>query len=305
MKNRIRALRGATGLLYLGPLLAGACGAGWSVIPVFVALFLLWLVVLRPQDWPQSLEDWQSPDAWIGLTTRVVVQFVLVLLCYGVGAGFAGVTGLPFEVPLVLPVLLSLAAVPLARLAWPDTLAVANLFLQESYGQPPEAPVEDGQPGSRARRRDIALQLAQPMIGLPAETRTETIAAHLRALATHVAADDLFEALLDCHGAGPDRPALRRALILHATSPQTVEACPGRAAPVVALQVAGREPELLRLFADCCRQLLDQHADAWGECPNQSALEAARRGADGAAAEALARLIAMNRSLAPLAAEVN
>lgn len=304
MKNRIRALRGATGLLYFGPLLAGACGAGWSVIPVFVALFLLWLVVQRPQDWPQSLEDWQSPDAWIGLTTRVAVQLILVLLCYGIGAGFAAVTGLAFDVPMVLPVLLSLAAVPLARLAWPQTLGVANLYLQDAYGQP-EAASDDGQPAGRARRRDIALQLAQPMIDLPAQVQTETIAAHLRALATHVAADDLFEVLMERHGVEPDRSVLRRALILHATSPQTVEACPGRATPVVALQVAGREPELLRLFADCCRQLLDQDVDAWGECPNQSALEAARRGADGAASEALARLIAMNRSLAPLAAEVN
>lgn len=305
MKNRIRALRGATGLLYFGPLLAGACGAGWSVIPVFVALFLLWLVVLRPQDWPQSLEDWQSPDAWIGLTTRVVVQLILVLLCYSIGAGFAGMTGLPFDIPMVLPILLSLAAVPLARLVWPHTLGVTmDLFLQDAYGQP-EALSVDGQPVSRAQRREIALQLAQPMIGLPADAQTDTIAAHLRALATHVAADDLFDALMERHGAEPDRSVLRRALILHATSPQTVEACPGRATPVVALQVAGREPELLRMFADCCRQLLDQDVDAWGECPNQSALEAARRGADGPAAESLARLIAMNRSLAPLAAEVN
>lgn len=302
MKNRIRALRGATGLLYFGPFLAGVGGAGWSVIPVFVALFLLWLVVLRPQDWPQHVEDWQSPDAWIGLVTRVVVQVVLVLVCYGIGAAITGATGFAPDLPLVLPVLMSLAAVPLARLIWPRSLGMAmDLFLDSAADE-----VDEGrQPNNRAERRRQAQRMAQPLLALPRDTPTETIAAHLRAMAAHVAPDDLFDVLMARHGAEPDHSVLRRALILHGTSVQTVEACPGRATPVIALQLAEQEPELLRMFADNCRQLLDEHADAWGECPNQSALEAARRMADGPAAESLARLIAMNRSLAPLAAAAN
>lgn len=292
------------GLLYFGPFLSGLGSAGWSVIPVFVTLFLLWLVVMRPQDWPQSLEDWQSPDAWIGLVTRVAVQIVLVLASYGLGRALLPVTGGAVDLPQVLPVLISLVAIPLARLVWPRSMGVAmDLFLDEAHQQIAGAAADHS--ASRQERCALALRLVQPLAGLPAETPTESIAAHLRAMATYGAADDLFAALQERLAADPAHSVLCRALILHATLPQTVEACPGQATPVVALRVAGRDSDLLRLFALQCRQLLDEHADAWGECPNQSALEAARRGADGPAAEALARLIAMNRSLAPLAAEVS
>ena len=59
MRSRLRLLMGATALLYLGPVLAGLGGFGWSVVPVFTAIFLLWLIVLRPHQWPQRLR-WGS-----------------------------------------------------------------------------------------------------------------------------------------------------------------------------------------------------------------------------------------------------
>jgi hypothetical protein len=48
MHNKLRLLMGTTALLYLGPLLAGLRGFGWPVVPVFAAIFVLWLIVLRP-----------------------------------------------------------------------------------------------------------------------------------------------------------------------------------------------------------------------------------------------------------------
>jgi hypothetical protein len=305
MIYRLRIVQGATGLLYIGPLLAGFGGAGLAVVPVFVAIFLLWLIVLRPQDWPGNLVDWQRPDAWFALLVRVIVQIVLVLLCFGIGRGFAGVTDLMTDIPAWLPVALSIGAVALGRLAWPvGQDGAMELFLDQALASIHALDASKIDPAARADRLTMADRMLQPLMDLPDTTAIETICAHLTALAPHVAPDDLFDCLqARLQGVDPAPGVLRRAIILHATSPQTVEACAGRAVPVVALRVAGRDSALLRLFAERCRDLLDQHVDAWGECPNQAALEAARRGADGPAAEALARLIAMNRSLAPLAAE--
>ena len=54
MQNRVRLLMGASALLYMGPLLAGLSGMGWAALPVFMALFALWLVVMRPAQWPRD-----------------------------------------------------------------------------------------------------------------------------------------------------------------------------------------------------------------------------------------------------------
>lgn len=49
-----------------------------------------------------------------------------------------------------------------------------------------------------------------------------------------------------------------------------------------------------------CAALLQEDIDAWGDCPNNAALEAAQAGTSGAAARALADLMALNLRLAPL-----
>ena len=69
MGFRLRVLQIATACLYLGPLLAGLGGYGWRVVPVFAAIFLLWLIALRPQEWPQSRADWMQPDTWMAMVT--------------------------------------------------------------------------------------------------------------------------------------------------------------------------------------------------------------------------------------------
>ena len=97
MLNRITALRLATALLYFGPLLAGLSGAGWAFIPIFVVLFVLWLLFLHP-------ELSTSPE-WLALLERAAVQALLVAILFGIGRGLGGVTGLPLPLPVWLTVI--------------------------------------------------------------------------------------------------------------------------------------------------------------------------------------------------------
>lgn len=144
MRNRLRLMMGVTALLYAGPLLAGLGGFGWGSVPVFIAIFLLWLVIIRPEDWPQTLADWRRPEVWVALAARVAVQALLVVACFGIGRGIGGVAGALPPFPLVLPLAVSFVSIPLARLVWdPKKAAAMDAFLDEALVriEDPGAPV--------------------------------------------------------------------------------------------------------------------------------------------------------------------
>ena len=304
MGLRLRVLQIATACLYLGPLLAGLSDYGWSVVPVFVLIFLLWLIVLRPQEWPQSRADWMQPDHWLAVAARTVVQVLLVVLCFGVGRGLAGVAGVNPVLPFMGPVFLSLIAVPMARLAWPPKRAAAlDAFLDHAVSEVEAAviPAEDAE--RQAELRLFAARLTEPLADLRPDSAVSTIEAHLAALQEHLPADALLEALHDRLASPSAGRVIRQAFILQATDPLTAEKCRGRAAPVKALQVAGDDPSLVALFAQRCTALLEADADAWGDCPNATALAGVEAGLPAGAETAraaLAGLAARNRALAPL-----
>ncbi|MDP2740575.1 MAG: hypothetical protein Q8O82_18140 [Pseudorhodobacter sp.] len=141
MPNRLQIFRVAGVLLYGGPLLAGLGGFGWPVVPVFIAIFLLWLVILRPQEWPASLADWQRPEAMVALAARAAVQLLLVALCFGIGRGIGGVLGGTPTVPVVVPIAMSLLAIPLARLVGNPAEAAELDAPLDDAAAPPADPV--------------------------------------------------------------------------------------------------------------------------------------------------------------------
>lgn len=299
--NRMTLFKLAAAMLYLGPLLAGLAGQGWQVLPVFVLVFLLWLVVIRPQDWP-PLAGWARPEPWLALTGRAVVQLLLVALCLGVGRGLSGVAGLTADLPLLLPAGLSLAGVALARLVWnPEKAAALDLFLDEAIDQiGAAAAVRPDDGGDRqVQARIAALRLTATLADLPDRTPLPEIEAHLMALAPHLDLEALFDALQERQRGAPDLRVLRAALVLAGTDPFFNEACRGRAIPVFALQLAEGDAELTESFATRCVALLDGDVDAWGDCPNGETIARAQAAAPEAA-DALAALIAVNRRLAPL-----
>lgn len=127
MLNRITALRLATALLYFGPLLAGLSGAGWAFIPIFVVLFVLWLLFLHP--------ELSTSREWLALLERAAVQALLVAILFGIGRGLGGVTGLQLPLPVWLTVMFSVAAIILGRIICNPAALPADL--------PESAPVRD------------------------------------------------------------------------------------------------------------------------------------------------------------------
>ena len=89
--DRVTLLMGATALLYLGPLLAGLGASGWPWVYGFVAVFVLWLIVMRPRDWPRSATNWQDATVLVRAVTQIAVQILLVALLFGIGRGIGGV----------------------------------------------------------------------------------------------------------------------------------------------------------------------------------------------------------------------
>ena len=118
METRRRFMMAANALLYFGPLLAGLGGFGWGLIPVFTAIFVLWLIILQPFEFPISKAEWLTLDAWVAVAARAAVQLLLVVALFAVGRGIGGILGVMTGFPNVLPIALSFLSIPLARMIW-------------------------------------------------------------------------------------------------------------------------------------------------------------------------------------------
>jgi UDP-3-O-[3-hydroxymyristoyl] N-acetylglucosamine deacetylase len=174
MQARLRLLKGATALLYFGPLLAGIAGFGWRVVPLFVAISLLWLFILRPQQWPRKLADWSRPEALIALLTQSVVQLLLVAVSLGIGRGIGGVLGVMPAIPLMLPVAVSFLSIPLARMIWDPWRADAGeVVLDEALARLESA---------ENLEMDFSIDFAEAAIGQQQKTMTLANGAFVREL---------------------------------------------------------------------------------------------------------------------------
>lgn len=116
MNIRLRLRMAVHAMLYLGPLLAGLSGYGWAVVPVFAAIFLLWLFILRPQLWPQTFAGWLTSKALVALATQIALQTLVVAWCFAIGRGLGGALGVTPSFPPMLPVAVSFLSIPLARI---------------------------------------------------------------------------------------------------------------------------------------------------------------------------------------------
>ena len=138
MQTKSRMLMAASSLLYLGPLLAGLSGMGWSAVPVFIALFAFWLVVMRPSKWPRDLGKWTS-DTAVAAGAQVAVNALIVIILFGIGRGVGGVAGFIPNIQPWLPVAFSFLATPLSRLAWDPALGEPIDHLTDEAPTPAEA----------------------------------------------------------------------------------------------------------------------------------------------------------------------
>ncbi|WP_137109534.1 hypothetical protein [Rhodobacter sp. SY28-1] len=236
----MRLVKGATALLYIGPLIAGLCGFGWSMVAPFTAIFVVWLMVLRPEQWPASPEEWLSGSAWLAALAQVLSQIVLVAVLFGIGRGLGGLADIGLvSVNPVLPLSVSFIAIPLCRMLW-DSHEAASL----GYFLDDEAETAYGQSAAGDAARAII-----PLLNLPdsaPDTQVSTAVADTLAVVT---ADLRLDALCAAL-AKPDRShaALRRALVLWATEPEIV--APGLIPEGMAkaFTIANGNPDVLRLY---------------------------------------------------------
>ncbi|WP_143040499.1 hypothetical protein [Rhodobacter sp. 24-YEA-8] len=255
MTDRKRLIQATTVLLYMGPLLAGLAGLGAAYLPPFVAFFMLCLVMLRPHKWPQRFGEWLTLGAGLAALTLLCSQTLFVALLFGVGRGIGGVLGfVPLFNPL-LPVALSLVALPLLRLAWGPELALVTgktidqlLWTDEADAGPPR-PV----PASAEAALSDLFALAE-------DGETE-VGVMLEQLEHFLDTGDIWSRLAALTAALNDGPAnqhlaLRTAVIVKATEPfpDADYTVPGEMRMIFA--AAGCSEELLSLLSLRGRALL-------------------------------------------------
>jgi hypothetical protein len=263
----MRLLMGATALLYIGPLMAGLGGYGWAIVPVFLAIFLLWLFILYPQQWPRSFHEWTQYQAWATFGTIAAMQLLLVTMLFGIGRGIGGTLGLKLPLGEMFPISISFLAIPLARMIWdPRKHTDINTVLDPGihHRVHPILPTDD--PDLSAARAMIA-----PLADLPDDTAIDVVAQHLTALSAHTKPAALRMALLERHQGFANNRAETIALILHSTDAALAASVPGDG-PTLTLTHLPDAPDLISLYAKRLADALDQDAELWGKCPSSEML---------------------------------
>ena len=287
--NRARLLQRVTLMLYAGPAIAGLAGFGWGVVPAFVVIFLAWQIVNRPAQWPRDPAAWRNTQVQTGAALQGVVVLVVVLVCFGAGRGLGGVVGYLPQLPLVVPLFLSLAAVPLSRMIHdPRQSEGMDTFLDDAVNRLKSFDKDVAFPSSDAQHildgTRLALRLLQPVQDLPPETPPKVIAQHLTAIATQVDDARLREALVErATGGGPSRPLLT-ALALHATDGRRMEIL-GLETVDPAFAALPDDAEIMTLYATRAVAAVTEDADVRLALPRAALVEHALSRMAGTAAE--------------------
>jgi hypothetical protein len=269
-------------------------------VPLFFGIFLLWLFILRPQQWPRKWADWSRPEALIALLTQSVVQLLLVAVSLGIGRGIGGVLGVMPEIPLMLPVAVSFLSIPLARMLWDPWRADAGeVVLDEALarleGEQDPAPADD-----LKRRTEVAARMVAALDRLPAEAAPELLADHLHAMATQTSHEALRVALMDPIYDGSATAVVRRAAAVHATEPAVVDGLHGSTYPLAVFRALSDGPTL-GLFARRCAALVADRPDRLGDCPDPEDVMALAARQPGAAADLAALAKALTKAKAAVA----
>lgn len=291
--DRVTLLMGATALLYLGPLLAGLGASGWPWVYGFVAVFVLWLIVMRPRDWPRSATNWQDATVLVRAVTQIAVQILLVALLFGIGRGIGGVLGLSVVWPAWLPLSISFLAVPLGRLIWdPWKAEEMERMLDQAIAAVRATPLDPGETATAQRQLD-------QLFALPDDAAVQEVQPLLDQITRQTAPEALSFALRDA-ALRPDAGRLPRlAFLLHATDGMVAERLGGDL-PTRALALLSGQPALIGLWADRTLVALQEFPGLWGACPDEDMLAGFLSQTEGTPAQgALIRLRDRLRDLAP------
>lgn len=272
VQHRLRMLKGATALLYFGPLLAGLGGFGWAIVPVFAAIFILFLVILRPQEFPRSMTDWTRPDALAAFVTRAAVQLLLVLVCFGIGRGIGGVLGSFPSFPFMLPIAISFLSIPLARMVWDPWKAQEMEQLLDTVLSKIEGDAGASADGDRA----YAEALTSPLNGLADDVSEVELESHLSALRALLDERVTFDVLLSRVTKGEASASGKRALMVMASDGAALDRMARRDASALAFQALRQDVGLITRMAKRLAEALRQNPDIWASCPSIGVLEGVR-----------------------------
>ena len=239
MVTRLRLLKGATLLLYVGPMFAGISGLGWGMVPPFVGIFVVWLMVLRPEQWPASAREWASSHGLGAALSQVLSQLLLVSVLLALGRGLGAVAGFLPPIDPIFPLAVSFLAIPLCRILWDaDEAADQGIFLDE-----------EAEAAHIPRATAEAAKAVVPLLNLP-DSAPDAEVQSMVAGVLDVARPDLRLDALAAALAKPDRShhALRQALVLWASEPERV--APGLVPQgmAIAFAMTGRHADLMRLY---------------------------------------------------------
>lgn len=240
MLTRMRLVKGAAALLYIGPLFAGLCGFGWGMVAAFTGIFVVWLMVLRPEQWPAAPGDWLTAEAWLAALAQILSQLLLVALLFAIGRGLGGLADIgAVAIDPLLPLSISFVAIPLCRMLWDSREAASQGYFLDEEAEFAHA---DSAAGAAATAIIPLLNLPDTA---PDDQVTDAVSQTLDVLTADLRLNALTAAL-----AHPDRShaALRRALIFWATEPEIV--APGQVpgSMASAFSIANGNLDLLRLY---------------------------------------------------------
>jgi hypothetical protein len=239
MLTRMRLLKGATGLLYAGPLVAGLSGFGWAMVAPFAAIFVVWLMVLRPEQWPESPDEWLTGEAWLAAFAQALSQVVLVAILFAIGRGLGGLAGVELKFGPIMPFTISLLAVPLARMLWDPTEAAEQGYFLD----------EEAEAAHSTHAAAEAAKAVIPLLNIPDDAPDSQVADSVSQVMNGGNAGLRLKAVAAAL-AKPDRShaALRQALVLWASEPERVAAGTVKDGMAQAFAIADGNPDLLRLY---------------------------------------------------------
>ncbi len=271
MELRLRLLMGATALVYIGPLLAGIADHSWLMVPVYTAVFILWLFIMRPHEWPREPDAWTRPQTWIAASAHIAVQLLLVACCFAIGRGMAGVAGLTIHIPPMVPLIISFMGIPVSRLIWDPSDRT------RFGGMVEEALQKVGMPKLFADAGDMVTADTQTAIfaNMTDHTPQETIERHLAQIGNHVHPKAVMQSLMARAKPASASLAVRRALVLWATDPVAARQAHPLPAPAAAFRAARGDRGLMTLFAPRAIALLKAHADLWPGFPGTTEIYSA------------------------------
>lgn len=264
MLTRMRLVKGATALLYIGPLIAGLCGFGWGMVAPFTGIFVVWLMVLRPEQWPSSPEEWLSGQSWLAAVAQVLSQIVLVAVLFGVGSGIGGLAGIgSVSVNPMLPLSMSFVSIPLCRMLWDANEAASQGYFLDEEAEFAYADNAAGQAASSI----------VPLLNLP-DAAPDTAVVQAVANALDVPAAELRLNAVTAALSHPNRShaALRRALVLWATEPEIVAPGSVSGSMACAFSIAGGNFDLLRLYVPRAMALIAAFPNRASDFPDPARL---------------------------------